>query len=165
MTVITGLFESSIFPSCVCRYQGFSGDPQVIPTLVAYKGTHFSVYNIKMLWKNLGAPIKGLFWVAWRLEILEEIFFKEWPEARNCVSLFILSPFFISCAHAISLFRFPLKIYLWLVLSWLSIVKARSHSVFATPKHLAEGNQNTQFFINRKNSQNIRTTELVRYFH
>ena len=53
MTVITGLFESSIFPSCVCRYQGFSSDPQVIPTLVAYKGTHFSVYNIKMLRKNL----------------------------------------------------------------------------------------------------------------
>ena len=53
MTVITGLFESSIFPSCVCRYQGFSGDPRVIPTLVAYKGTHFSVYNIKMLRKNL----------------------------------------------------------------------------------------------------------------
>ena len=51
--MITGLFESSIFPSCVCRYQGFSGDPQVIISLVAYKGTHFSVYNIKMLRKNL----------------------------------------------------------------------------------------------------------------
>ena len=51
--MITGLFESSIFPSCVCRYQEFSGDTQVIISLVAYKDTHFSVYNIKMLRKNL----------------------------------------------------------------------------------------------------------------
>ena len=92
--MITGLFESSIFPSCVCRYQGFSGDPQVIPTLVAYKGTHFSVYNIKMLRKNLSTEealiihgahgghgwlgvrrnLNGYFGVARAQEILEEIF-------------------------------------------------------------------------------------------
>ena len=78
--MITGLFESSIFPSCVCRYQGFSGDPQVIISLVAYKGTHFSVYNIKMLRKNLSTEhTEGTdhreFLVA-SLEILEEIFVK-----------------------------------------------------------------------------------------
>ena len=48
----------------------------------------------------------------------------------------------ISC-EATSSKRFPPKIYLWFVLSWLSIVKARSHSVFATPKHLAIGNPKT----------------------
>ena len=80
MTVITGLFESSIFPSCVCRYQGFSDDPQVIIAFVAYKGTHFSVYNIKMLRKNLSTEhtegTDGWNFLVASLEILEEIFFK-----------------------------------------------------------------------------------------
>ena len=78
MTVITGLFESSIFPSCVCRYQGFSDDLQVIISLVAYKVTHFSVYNIKMLRKNLstedtedtdGWELDGIILGSLRLEI------------------------------------------------------------------------------------------------
>ena len=78
--MITGLFESSIFPSCVCRYQGFSGDPQVIISLVAYKGTHFSVYNIKMLQKNLSTELFG---GSLRLEIFGGNLFYEWPWARN----------------------------------------------------------------------------------
>ena len=34
-------------------FRGFLSDPRVIISLVAYKGTHFSVYNIKMLRKIL----------------------------------------------------------------------------------------------------------------
>ena len=43
------------------------------------------------------------------------------------------------------------KIYLWFVLSWLSIVKPSFHSVFATPKHLAKqlpNNSVDKFFRN-----------------
>ena len=43
---------------------------------------------------------------------------------------------FLAPGH--SLIQISSKIYLWFVLSWLSIVKARSHSVFATPKYLAQ---------------------------
>ena len=66
-------------------FYGFLSDPQVIISLVAYKDTHFSVYNIKMLRKNLstedtedtdGWELDGIILGSLRLEILEEIFYE-----------------------------------------------------------------------------------------